>query len=37
MISITLFIIIVSVIVSIMAFRDYNLMEKLIFYPPAVR
>lgn len=37
MISITLTIIIISVAVSLMAFKDYNLMEKLIFYPPSVR
>ena len=37
MISITLTIIILSVVISIMAFRDHALMAKLIFYPPAVQ
>lgn len=37
MISVTFSIIIVSVVISLMAFKDNHLMNKLIFYPPAVK
>jgi membrane associated rhomboid family serine protease len=35
-ISITLIIIIITAIISFMAFSNQNLMDKLIFYPPAI-
>ena len=36
MISITLIIIISTVIVSFIAFKNQQVMDKLIFYPPAI-